>query len=63
MTLPKALDAHLVVRVTRRTWSEFHEKCKPYGKPSDVLREIVDAFLEDRLSIEPNPNRKSLYQQ
>jgi len=61
MTIPKTLEAHIVARVSRKTLADFQEKCKPFGKPSDVLREMIDAFLSDRMTIEPNPNRKSLY--
>ncbi len=31
-----------------------------YGKPSDVMREIVDAFIEGRLVIQPNPTKRNL---
>jgi hypothetical protein len=36
-------------------------KVVKYGKPSDVLREIIEAFLDDRLVIQPNPRKESLY--
>lgn len=61
MTIPKKMEAHIVARVSRKTLTEFQEKCKSYGKPSDVLREIIDAFLTDRLTIEAPATRKSLF--
>jgi hypothetical protein len=48
----------LTVRVAASTRTKFHAKAKKYGQPSSVLREIIEAFLEDRLSIVPPVNRK-----
>lgn len=62
MTTPKPKSAFLTVRVTGITRAKFHAKASKYGQPSDVLRELIEAFLEDRLSIVPPVNRKeSLY--
>lgn len=62
MTTPKPKSAFLTVRVTAQTRSKFHAKASKFGQPSDVLRELIEAFLEDRLSIVPPVNRKeSLY--
>jgi hypothetical protein len=59
---PKARSAFLTVRVTGGMHSKFHAKAWKYGKPSDVLREIIEAFLDDRLTITPPVTRKeSLY--
>jgi hypothetical protein len=42
--------------------SKFHAKAKKFGIPSDVLRELIEAFLENRLTITPPVTRKeSLY--
>ena len=62
MTSPKSKSAFMTVRVTDKTRTKFHAKASKYGQPSDVLRELIEAFLEDRLSIVPPVNRKeSLY--
>lgn len=59
---PKSRSAFLTVRVTGSMHSKFHSKALRYGKPSDVLREIIEAFLDDRLTITPPVTRKeSLY--
>jgi len=58
MTTPKPKSAFLTVRVTGSTRAKFHSKAQKYGQPSDVLREIIEAFLEDRLSIRPPVTRK-----
>lgn len=62
MTTPKPKNAFLTVRVTGSTRTKFHAMAQKYGQPSDVLRELIEAFIDDRLSIVPPVNRKeSLY--
>lgn len=52
----------LSVRVTSQDHRTFFRKSKKYGKPSDLLRELVQAFNEDRLTVLPPVNPKeSLY--
>ena len=54
-------DTHMTVRVAARVRSAFHRKAERYGRPSDVLRELIEAFLDDRLVIQPTPRKESLY--
>lgn len=62
MTTPRPKSAYLTVRVTAQMRSKFHAKAQKYGVPSDVLREFIEAFLDDRLVIRPPVTRKeSLY--
>jgi hypothetical protein len=62
MATTKIKSAYLVVRVTDKTRTKFHSKAFKHGTPSSVLREIVEAFNEDRLVIQPPVTRKeSLY--
>lgn len=60
---PKPKTSFLTVRVTDQTRIKFCDKAKQYGQPSEVLREIVDAFVEDRVKIihPVNRNLESLY--
>jgi hypothetical protein len=52
----------LTVRLTPLDHKAFHRKADKYGKPSDVLREIVQAFNSDRLVIQPPViEKESLY--
>ena len=51
----KSKSAFLAVRVTAETRAEFHSKASKYGQPSDVLREIIDAFVTDRIVITKPP--------
>ena len=41
----------------------FVRKATPFGKPSEVLRELVEAFIEGRLKIEkPVTVKDKLYE-
>lgn len=53
-------SAFMTVRVTDATRANFHAKAQTIGKPSEVHREIVEAFVEDRLTIQPPVNRNPL---
>lgn len=55
-------DVNLTARVTRETREKFFAKASSYGNPSEVLRELVTAFNDDRLSIQPptTPTGKEL---
>lgn len=62
MAIPKIKSKFLVVRVTDKTHTKFHTKVQKYGQPSQVHREIIEAFNEDRLTIQPPVNvKESLY--
>lgn len=61
MPAPKLFDTHMTLRVNQRVRTAFNRKAERYGKPSDVLRELIEAFLDDRLIIQPNPRKESLY--
>ena len=40
-------------RVEPRVLSAFIKKAKPFGGTSDVVRELVTGFAEDRVTITP----------
>ena len=61
MTLPKKFTSFLTVRINRDVVDAFRTKAKEYGGTSQVLRELAEAFVDDRLTVQPNPNRKSLF--
>lgn len=50
----------LAVRVTPEQRKDFHAKAASYGGTSHVLREMVRAFLEGRIQIQP-PKEGTLY--
>ena len=53
----------LTVRLPTQTHTEFRAKAARYGGVSEVLRELVAAFIEDRLTVQPpkQPQKESLY--
>lgn len=57
----KSLDSSLQIRLPTAVRKDFQKKATRYGNPSQVLREIIQAFIDDRLVIQPNPRKESLY--
>lgn len=51
----KSKTKFLATRVTPDDHQAFGVKAQKYGKPSDILRELVKAFNTDRLTIKPPP--------
>ena len=54
----------LATRVTPEDHKAFGSKAQRFGKPSDILRELVKAFNSDRMTIKPPPvnsNVESLF--
>ena len=45
------LDATISVRISSKARAVFIRKASQYGKPSDLLREIIDAYNERRLTV------------
>lgn len=57
----KAKNTFLTVRLSRDVHQAFRAKSTRFGGASEVLRELVMAFLEDRLTIQPPSDKESLY--
>ena len=55
------LSKSIAVRVTPATYKSFQRVAKQYGKPSDLMREMIVALVDGRLSIKPDPKKESLY--
>ena len=53
----------LTVRLLKQTHQEFRNKAQRFGGVSEVMRELIEAFLEDRLVVHPpkQPKKESLY--
>ncbi len=49
----KSKTKFLATRVTPEDHKAFGSKAQKYGKPSDILRELVKAFTDDRMTIKP----------
>jgi hypothetical protein len=61
MATSKTRSKFLTVRLTEQEHKAFGVKAKAYGGTSFVVRELVEAFLEDRLTVKPSPTKRSLY--
>jgi hypothetical protein len=59
----KPLTKFLTVRIKPADHKKFHSKAERYGGVSEVLREMIEAFIDDRLTVKPNPRKESLYVQ
>ena len=53
---PKTVSLNL--RLTPDVRAKLYEKASRYGQTSDVLREIVNAFIDGRLTIEEESHSK-----
>lgn len=53
----------LTVRLDTQTAQEFRTRATRYGGVSEVLREMIEAFLDERLVVRPpkQPKKESLY--
>jgi len=58
---PKPLEKFITVRVSVKTHKAFFRKAMQFGRTSDVLRELVEAFVDDRLKIQPSETKRNLY--
>ena len=56
---PKSYAIYL--RVTEETKRRLYEVASQYGDPPDVIREVIEAFIDGRVTITPPRERKSLY--
>ena len=46
------LTSYLTVRVTPSLQKKFMSKARKYGLPSDIHRELIKAFVEDRMTLD-----------
>jgi len=56
----KTKTKFLTVRMTPAVHKEFLQKTRRLGGPSLVMREMVTAFLENRMQLLP-PKQKEIY--
>ena len=61
MATKQTRSKFLTVRLTPKEHKQFSVKTQEFGGPSFVLRELVSAFTEDRATISPKPNHRSIY--
>ena len=51
----------LALRVTPTLKERFTQKALKYGDPSDIHRELIEAFVEDRLEVKQPDHKETLY--
>ena len=56
-------NTFLTVRMLPSVHRKFRDKAARFGGVAEVIRELVEAFLDDRLVIQPpaTPKKESLY--
>jgi hypothetical protein len=61
MSQPKK-QSSINFRLPGPTKTKFIKKALKYGASgSDLLREFIEAFNDDRLTVEPDPTKPSIY--
>lgn len=57
------LNSIIHLRVPQQLKSDFEDKASKYGAIADVHRELIQAFTDGRMTIDPNENQpmKELY--
>ncbi len=64
MAKNKTMTAYLSVRVTPSLQKKFMSMASKLSTPSDIHRELIQAFVEDRMSItRPVDKKCQLYEQ
>lgn len=51
----------LSLRLSKKLRRDFHRTAKAIGTPADVHREILEAFVDGRLTIHPTDIQKEIY--
>jgi len=54
------LNSTIAIRATRKLRDQFMKKAAKFGRPADVHRDILQAFVDGRLIIEPDPKKPTL---
>lgn len=55
MTKSPHNTAILSVRVSHKLRNDFREKAEQYGTPAEVHKELIEAFVDDRVSLTRKP--------
>lgn len=59
---PKPKSAFITCRVTPKVRTKFYARVSQYElSPSDALREIIEAFIEDRLILIAPSKKGTIY--
>lgn len=59
--MSKLKNEILAIRVTPEQKDKIVDKASQYGERSDVIREVLLAFADGRVTIKPDPTKPTLY--
>jgi len=48
------------IRCSPRLRSQFYRTAKKFGNPSDVMRDLLQAFVDGRVTVAPDPKKPTL---
>ena len=57
MVAPKKLTEVLYLRVSKGFKVAFQNKAQRFGDSAEVHRELLEAFVDGRVKIDPDPNK------
>lgn len=58
--MKKALSEHLHLRVNPGFKAKWKRHASRFGEPSTVHRQLLEAFIDGRVKIRPDPNKPKL---
>jgi len=62
MPRDQTLNVYLTVRVNRRTLTAVQRRASKAGmSASDLVRDLIEALLDDRLTVLPDPRKEPAY--
>lgn len=61
MKHPQPMDKYVSYRLPAKQHAEFVKKSAKFGGASALIREFIEAFNEDRMTITPHPDKEKLY--
>lgn len=54
------LNEHIYLRVPSALKTKFKKACSQYGAPAAVHRQLIEAFVDGRVTIRPDPTKPRL---
>lgn len=55
------LTKQIGVRVSDKFYKQFSRKARKFGRVSDLLRELMEAYVDERITITPNPDKEYIH--
>ena len=58
--MPDTKSVMLCIRCTESFREEVHQTAERFGSSSDVIRDLLQAFVEGRVTVTPDPTKPTL---